>query len=144
VVIRHLESRRDHVRRAILASLKREKANSQVFGVSEFCRLVDVYLEHYLSQLRTSKNNDNLGAKRDAVTDFVVDAATNVAAVAISTETGLPPNVVKAGINFAAEALNFGPEGSTTQPPKPQYKPSADEINAIIVMAQTQAFYHGR
>jgi hypothetical protein len=146
VVIRHLESRRDDVRKAILACLKREKANSQVFGISEFSRLMDVYVEHYLSKLRRSKDGDDSGGIFHTVADFVVDAVTNMATGVISAETGLPASAVKAGVDIAAEALNIGdgPEGSTTRTPKPQYAPTADEMNAIAVMAQTQAFYHSR
>jgi hypothetical protein len=143
VVIRHLESRRDDVRKAVLACLKREKANSQIFGVSEFSRLMDVYVEHYLSQLRMHKDGDSSGGILHTAADLVGDAFINIATRVISEGTGIAAGAVKAGVGVAAEALN-GPEGSAARTPKPQHAPSADEMNAISVMAQTQAFYHGR
>jgi hypothetical protein len=143
-----LKTRRDDVRKTLLASLKRERANSQVFGVSEFSRLVDVYTEHYLSQLRADKgcpldspDSDKAGGLFETVTGFM---ASDLATRLIASELGVPPIVVGAGINLINSLKTGDSPGSSTTRVPTQYNPSPDDMNAIEVMAQTRAFYHSK
>jgi len=114
---------------------------------------MDVYLERYLSQLRADKGYPSDGEEPESFLDTYGDfiaTVTNVAAGALAAETGLPAGLVasavKAGVDMASKVLKTGdsPDASATRPRKPQYTPTADEMNAIEVMAQTRAFYHSR
>ncbi|KAG8830162.1 hypothetical protein FRC17_005290, partial [Serendipita sp. 399] len=150
----HIQSRGDSTREKLMYCITREKAMPMIFSHSEFLHYRQVYLEHYML-LRKGDHDYNQGDDddNDDPESPIMHAGGGAALGSVDqvlhrggeemsapTDSGGTDEGVAAGNRASARAKDFS--SSKARRSSGTSSLSADEQNAIDIMAQTRAFYH--
>jgi hypothetical protein len=119
IVESHIESRRETVRKVLLASLEREMTCSLVYGRSEYFHYKNAYLDLYRSQHPAVTSNRGFPTAEiiHAVADVVPDPVISVVGHSMANLVGK--------IETDEDGLRD------------------EEEHGIRIMAEARAFYHG-